>query len=251
LAACAALARAGHVLDRDDWIVAARQSADIVLARSFEAGRGVRHVVEPNPEEFRFLETQAEAAFALADLHESTGERRYLEAARSIAEFSLLNLGASGEVALRDRLPEAAPIGLLASPRWPVRANATFARALVRLAIHGSDPAMRERAVRIAGAIGGGVDKLGVQGIEVGLAIEAVLREPVRVRVDGSSDDPRTGALRRAALRSTHPWIVVTRGADSGEPAAVVEAGGAEARVTHADDLDPAIVRLVGPVPGA
>ena len=247
--AAAALARAGHALGRDEWISAAREAADLVLSRAFEPGRGVRHVVEPFPEEFRFLETQAEVAFGLLDLYESTGEARFLDASRSVADFALRNLGSANEPALRDRLAESFPVGLMANPRWPLNANVTLARALLRLAIHGQGDAYRERAVRILGAITRNLAAQGAQGIEAALALEEALREPVVVTIHGAPRDPGTLALRRAAIGSPQPWTVVVGGSGEGAPAAVVLARGQEARVEDSAALGETIVKLAGPLP--
>lgn len=247
--AAAALARAGHALGNDEWISAAREAADLVLSRAFEPGRGARHVVEPFPEEFRFLETQAEVAFGLLDLYESTGEARFLDASRSVADFALLNLGSASEPALRDRLAESFPVGLMANPRWPLNANVTLARALLRLAVHGQGDAYRDRAARILGAITRNLAAQGVQGIEAALALEEALREPVVVTIHGAPRDPGTLALRRAAIGSPQPWTVVVSGSMEGKPAAVVLARGKEARVEDSAALAETIVTLAGPLP--
>jgi len=65
-----------------------------------------------------------------------------------VARFALDNLLAPGETALRDVLPEARPMGILANPRRPLLANTRMARALLRLAALGAGEEYRERAPR-------------------------------------------------------------------------------------------------------
>src|SRR6185436_11935980 len=84
----AALLRAAAWLGDPAAASAGRSALDMVLERAYARGRGVDHVIEPRPESRRFLVTQADVAFGLVDAYETTGEARYLTAARDIVDFS-------------------------------------------------------------------------------------------------------------------------------------------------------------------
>ena len=108
--------------------------------------------MEPYPEEHRFLESQADVAFGLIEAYECTGHTPYLAAARQIVDFASNNLAVPGQTALIDHLEGPAEIGLLANRRWPIRANARIARAMLRLAFHGQGEPYRDQATSIMSA---------------------------------------------------------------------------------------------------
>lgn len=243
----AALLRAGLLVEDPALVEAGRGAIELVLGAVRDRGRGIDHVIEPSPEPRRFLSTQADVALGLVDAYETTGETRYLGAAREIADFALNNLLVSGEKILRDHLPEPSSIGLLASPRHPMPDNVRLARVLLRLAAHGLGENYRERATSILGAFAGDLAAYGVHGVESALAIEEAVREPVVVRIEGPPDQAAARAMRRAALNAPGPWLVVQTAGDEGRgpSAAVVSWRGATARVDRPERLASEIRRLM------
>ncbi len=233
----AALLRAGAHLGEEALMQAGRQALDLVLERGYQAGRGVGHVLEPFPEPFRFLWSQADAAFALTDAYESTGDPRYLKAARDIADFCVNNLLVKGEQAFRDRLADAVPIGLLANPRHPATANARLARAMVRLALHGQGEAYRDRARAVLETYVGDLVAYKTHGVELALGVEELIRDPLVIRIEGDPRNPATQALRKAALGAGWPWTLVSTGGAEGAPAAHLAYGDVQRRVTDPESL--------------
>ena len=67
----AALVRAGLLLDDPKMVRAGRGALDLVLERGYLKGRGVRHVIEPNPDDRVFLTAQADTALGLLDAYET------------------------------------------------------------------------------------------------------------------------------------------------------------------------------------
>jgi hypothetical protein len=244
----AGLLRAGAWLDDAEAAAAGRGALDLVLERAYLRGRGVDHVIEPRPEPRRFLVAQADVAFGLIDAYETTGEPRYLAAARDIVDFSLANLLRPGETALRDHLPEAVEIGLLANPRRPMAENVRLARVMRRLALHGQGEVYAERATSILGSYAGNLTLYGVQAVEAALAVEEVIREPLVVRIEGSAGS-ETRALRRAALNLSWPWTVVTTGRTDGAASASLTWRGESQRVEQPEALGAAAARVTGAVP--
>ena len=236
----AALLRAGAFAGEDAWTRSGRDALALVLETAVRSGSGVRHVVEPYPEEHRFLVTQADVAFALIDAYESTGNRAYLGAARDIANFAVENLLDGGQTAFRDRLRGVEEIGLLANTRRPLRENARMARVFLRLAIHGQGEAYRDQALGVLSAFSGDLSRYGVQGAEAALGIEELIRPPLVLRVEGAAGAEATDAMRRAALGASWPWTVVATGDDGVDAKAAIVAvcGGQESRLASIDALD-------------
>ena len=217
----AALLRIANVLDDPRAAELGTSALRVVLEKGFLPGRGAIHALDGIGTDRRFLETQAETAFALEDAYESTGDERLLRASEDIAGFALRNLAREGEVALRDFLSGGSEIGLLAFPRWPARDNLRLARALIRLHYLGlGDGKLLARAREIIGAFPVDPALDGSAGIEGALAVEEATREPLVVTIDGPPTDEATRALRRAALTSRVVWSVVRTGAADASPRA-------------------------------
>lgn len=206
----AALLRAGAILEDESLERAGREAVDLVLERSVKPGRGAEHILDVEPDGRRYLETQAAVAFGLVDAYESTGTPRYLEAAKDVVEFARHNLLTPGEATLRDSLPDAMPVGLLANPRHPMRDNAMLARAMVRINALGAADDYREQAASILGGFTGSPTAYAVYGTLLALAVEETLQPPLVVRIESRAGDPKAEALRRAALRLSWPWTVVS-----------------------------------------
>lgn len=243
----AGLLRAAAWLDDAGAAAAGRGALDLVLDRGYTRGRGVDHVLEPRPESRRFLVAQADVAFGLIDAYETTGEPRYLAAARDIVDFSIANLLHPGETALRDHLPEAVELGLLANPRRPMADNVRLARVMRRLALLGQGEVYGERAASILGSFAGNLTLYGAQGVEAALAVEESIREPLVVRIDGGGAAAR--ALRRAAVNLGWPWTLVTTGSSDKAPSATLSWRGESQRVEGAEALAAAAAKLTGAAP--
>ncbi len=239
--AAAAVARAGLLLGDANLTTAGRKAFDDAIAVSWRPGQGVGHSIEPQADGRMYLETQAEVALAAIGIYETTGEPRYLDLARDVAETTWLNLREPGEGALRDHLAEPGEVGLLANARRPLRSNVRLARAWIRLEHLGVVPTGRERAQAILGTWAGGLTGFGVHGIEAGLAIAEVLAEPTRVRIEGPADDPQAQTLRRAVIGAGAPFLVVRTGDPALVPAAVIENSRKPKRLTTPDAVERAL----------
>ena len=245
----AALLRAGALLGDAGLEKSGRAALDLVLSRSVQSGRGVNHVVEPDPDEGRFLVSQAEAAFGFVDAYESTGDPRYLAAAKDIAQFVRNNLGTATETAYRDHLATGPEFGMLDMPLRPMSDNAKFARVLVRLDAHGAVADGREVAKAILGNYAGDLAVHGPRAIEPTLAIEELIAEPLVVTIAAAPGEPAEAAMRRAALNLSHGWVLIrTASAPSG--GADLTWRGASRHVAEPDGLAAAVKELVAGVVG-
>jgi uncharacterized protein YyaL (SSP411 family) len=92
--AIAALAEAGAVLGRADYLEAARRCADFVLdSLADDAGRLLRTYKDGDARLNAYLEDHAFLLEALLTLYESTFERRWFERARALADEILSRFG--------------------------------------------------------------------------------------------------------------------------------------------------------------
>jgi uncharacterized protein len=92
--AIAALAEAGAVLDREDYLSAARECADFLLTRMRDPnGRLLRTYKGGDARLNAYLEDHAFLLEALLTLYESSFERRWFEAARELAETTIERFG--------------------------------------------------------------------------------------------------------------------------------------------------------------
>jgi len=243
----AALMRAALFLNDAQLARSAGAALELVLEHGFRAGRGVLHGIVPAADNRPYLSTVADVALAFADAYETTGDRRYLGAARDIVDFARLNLKAADHPTYVDRLPDLQSIGLLRNERRPLKSNARLARAMLRLALHGLGEDYREAAVQILGAFSGDLSAFGVHGVEAGLAIEELIAAPLLVRISGPPGDSVTRALRRAAVNSPLSWTVVSTAPDSdaARPSAELVWGGESRQVSDPSTMRSVILELV------
>ncbi|ANM28880.1 hypothetical protein ABI59_03565 [Acidobacteria bacterium Mor1] len=235
----AALMRAGVLLEKDAWVAAGREAIDQVLRQAYQPALGVQHVLEPRKDSMRFLVAQADTALGLVDAYQVSGEKRYLEAAEDIARFALNNLSDDASDLLHDRIRGLGEVGLLGKPRRPVRANVRLARALIRLHALGRGEDLRSGATRILTALSGDVAAFRVQGIELGLALEELNREPVVVEVSGQGR-----ALARAALNASVPWQVLRWSEGEGAGKLTLRRVGRSVEVDQVGGVAEALARL-------
>ncbi len=240
----AALIRAGALLDRQDLREKGLAALERIHAETYSPGRGVLHAIHPAGDPRLYLSTLADVAAGFVDGYETTGEPRFLEAAKQVVDATLLNLREGGVPALRDTLPEARTIGLLANPRRPLRPNVRLARTLFRLSLHGLDPRYGERAKEILEYFCGDLSVAGGRAVEAGIAIEELLTEPLRIRIDGPPADPQTRELRRLAASAPWLWTVIETGKPDRKPGAEVIRNGKRRKVKRIELLTETIIDM-------
>jgi uncharacterized protein YyaL (SSP411 family) len=231
--AVAALAETGALLDRPDLVDAARRAATLLLEVHVVDGR-LRRVSRDGRvgEPAAVLEDHGDVVDGLLALHAATGERRWLDAARPLADavverfhdpdrgFSDTPLDApdpllhsalgSTEHRTADPADNAYPSG----PSAAAHALVTWA------ALTGDERASRAAtsALDAARRVAGGSPRFAGWGLA---AAEAVLDGPREVAVVGVPDDESTLALLRAAREGTAPGLVVAVGHPRDERPAV------------------------------
>lgn len=237
----AALAEAGALLDRPDWVDAAvgaatlltdlhvRTDADpgaVVPLRLVRASRdGVAGAAAG------VLEDYADVADGLLALAAVTGEARWVRSAGGLLE-TVLDRFPDGEGGFFDTADdETDPVlARLRRPHDPAdgptpSGQAAAAGALLTYAALTGSTRHREAAERaLAEPLRIAVQHPRAAGWALAVA-EALLDGPREVAVVGPPDDDATRALHRVALRSPAPGLVVAVGPPAGPPAGPPTAG--------------------------
>ena len=247
--AVSALAECGALLDRPDWIDAARAAADLLIRVHVVDGRLRRTsrdgTVGPNA---GVLDDYALVADGLSVLHQVTGEERWLETAGVLLDVVTARFADPASGAFFDTADDAER--LLRRPQdpsdnaTPSGAAAAAGALLGYAALTGSAP-HRDRAIAAVAALTPfAASYPRFAGHALGVA-EALAAGPVEVAVVNRPD------LLAIARRTPSPGAVVVGGgnspllADRPEPAAYVCRG----FVCEAPTTDPAVlVRQLGVV---
>nr|WP_297427793.1 thioredoxin domain-containing protein [uncultured Actinotalea sp.] len=229
--AIAALAEAGALLDRPDWVDAARDAARLLLDLHVVPGPHVRlartsrdGVVGTAP---GVLEDYAHLADGLLTLTQVTGETAWAAHAQALLDSVLARFGdgAGGffdtaedetdDVLLHIRRPRDVGDG-----PTPAGQSAAAGALLTSAALTGSSAhrAAAEAALAEPAAVGVRIPRAAGWALAVA---EALLDGPREVAVVGPADDERTRALLAEARRTAAPGAVVVAGAPGGDPGPV------------------------------
>ena len=216
--ALAALAEAGRRLAREEWIEEARALAEFLLGPlSDERGRLWRSRRAGRASGAGFLDDYANVAHGLYELHVATGELRWLEEARRLAQlavelfaaedhggFFLAPLEGDQLVARKkDLIDHPIPSG-----------NSMLAYVLLRLARIYGDDELEQRAVGVLRLLG---ESLGRAPTELAWALNALdlyLATPREIAVVG----PPGSEVSRAVLEPFEPNAVIAFGPAEGVP---------------------------------
>ena len=257
--AIAALADAGAVLRRQDWVAAAERCAEHVLAVHLVDGRlrrasrdGVVGRAEAVADDYGNL------AEGLLALHQATGDARWLREAGSLLSDAVERFGAD-DGGFHDTAHDAESLYLRprsAADNAEPSGQSALAGALVTLGALTGDPAAIERGRRATEAgLGLAARDPRFGGWSLAVA-EAIAAGPVQVAVVG--EGPVADELLAAARRSTSPGAVVVAGTPDahgiplladrplaqGRPAAYVCHGFVcDLPVTTVGDLEAALAR--------
>jgi len=214
----AALLRAGVLLEQPAMEQAGRKAIEAVLKAGYSPGRGVRHVLAPQPSERMYLETQVDVAFFLLEAYEITGERRWLEISRDLVDYCRNNMRLQGDTLYRDHFPVAEPVGLMKHRRSPHVPNIRLARTMMKLRHHGAGARYGIDAEDLLSAYAGDLSIFRIHGIQALVAVEEMAGEAVKITLFGKPGTPGVDALRRAAIRSSalSPIVISAPAAEDG-----------------------------------
>ncbi|MGV8976716.1 MAG: thioredoxin domain-containing protein [Cellulomonas sp.] len=221
--AVAALADAGDLLGRSDWVDAAAAAADLVLAVHVRRDGKVLRVARTSRDGVvggapGVLEDYADLAEGALALYRATGESRWVDRADELLE-EVLGRFADGSGGFYDTaVDETDPVlHRIRRPRDPAdgpapSGQAAAAGALLTFAALTGSHRHREAAERaLAEPLALAERYPQAAGWALSVA-EALLDGPREVAVVGPTGDARTEALRRAAVLATAPGAVLATG---------------------------------------
>ena len=218
--AIAALAEAGAVLERPEWVEAAEAAADLLLSIHLGADGRSDRVVRVSKDGVAgrhagVLEDQADVAEGLLALYAVTGRSEWLTLAGVLLD-AVLDHFADGSGSFFDTADDAEK--LLRRPQDPSdnavpSGPSAAAGALLSYAAYTGSARHREAAEQALGVYAA-LARQHPRFAGWGLAVaEAALDGPREVAVVGLPGDPGFEQLRRVALLATAPGLVVALGA--------------------------------------
>ncbi|WP_347351829.1 thioredoxin domain-containing protein [Intrasporangium sp.] len=212
--AVAALAEAGTLLGRADWVAAARDCADLVLGRHVVDGRLRRSSLAGRVSDAGGVaDDYGNLAEGLLALHQATGEVRWFEAAGELLDGALARFAAD-DGGFHDTAADAEPLYLRprsAGDNAEPSGQSALAGALVTYGALAGSSAHLEAGRRAVEA-GGGLVSRDPRFAGWTLAVaEALAAGPLEVAVVGT-DDLAT-RMHALALASTSPGLVSAAGA--------------------------------------
>jgi hypothetical protein len=224
--------RVARALDDDALLAQAITTLDNVASRLVDPDGLLYHVLVPGgaPEVRGLLVDHVAYLRALLDAHEASGEERFLERARALAQTTIEAFEAPGG-GFYDRLAGRESFGNLAIADRPIAENGLLADALLRLDALTAQPAHRDRVRRTLALYAATAANAGSFAASYARALRRYLSPEVVVRIVG--DAKETDEFREVAQRLPSPFVSVrTLAADAAaelgmpaEPAAYVCAG--------------------------
>ncbi len=199
---------ASAALDDDALLAQALQTLDAVHERLLDDDGLVYHFILPAgaPHVRGLLTDQVAYARALLDAHEISGDARFLERARSLADVAIARFEAA-EGGFYDRLPGDGALGSLAVADRPLYENGLFAEVLLRLEALTAQERYREHAQRILTLYARTFAAAGTLAASYARALRRYLSPVVAVRIVGNP--AATAEFREAALRLPSPFAAI------------------------------------------
>jgi hypothetical protein len=232
-----ACAWSATALDDDALAAGAAQTLDALHDHVRDGDGLLYHVAAPGePPRIRGLLTdQVSYLRALLDVHEHTGEARFLERARRHAGLTIEHFGVP-EGGFIDHARAEMPIGRLDLPDRPIVENGLMAESLLRLATMAEEPRYRECAAATLALFVRSHERAGPFSATFARALDRYVSPALSVKLSGTAE--QTQAFREAAVRLPSPFTcIATRPGDEG--AALICRG----TVCAAPVRDPAEIR--------
>jgi hypothetical protein len=234
--AIAALAEAGALFDRPDFIAAANEAAELLLSVHVSPSEGAEGTSPSAPSAMRLIRTSRDGAAGdsaglledyacvaagLLTLSGVTGEAHWATAAGRLLETVLTAFG-DGNGGFFDTAADGERLIFRpADPADNATPSGTFAAADALLSYAALSGSARHRDAAVAAlkalpAIAARYPRAAGMGLAVA---EALLSGPAEIAIVGPADDPRTGDLLRTAMHLAPPGAVFALGDGSGSAA--------------------------------
>jgi uncharacterized protein len=220
--AVSAYLEAARVLDLKDAKEFALKTLDRLVAEAWDAQGGLAHVVayadgRAGQRVAGVLDDYAFLIHALVDGWESTGARKYYDAAMALGETMVAGFyDATGDGFFDTEQVEGA-LGVLAARRKPLQdtptpaGNPAAAAALLRLEALSGRADFREKAEDTLANFAGIVEHFGLYAGTYGLALEMLLLPAVQVVVIGAGVEAKKLAAMATARYAVNKRVIVLR----------------------------------------
>lgn len=238
---------ASTALDDETLAREAVETLDVLHERLSDEDGLLYHVLAPGeaPRIRGLLTDQASYLRALIDVHEHTGEPRFLERAQAHAGRIVHHFGAA-EGGFTDHAGTEASIGRLEFSDRPIVENGILAESLLRLATLTGETAYRERAEATLALYARTHENAGQFAATYARALARYLSPEISVKLSGGV--AATDAFRETAFRLPTPFVCVATQDGSTHPAAYVCRGTVcAAPVTEAAEIRAAYESVAPP----
>jgi hypothetical protein len=220
--AVSAYLEAAKVLELRDVGAFALKTLDRLLAEAWDASLGLAHVVAysdgaPGQRVAGVLDDYAFLTLALLDGWETTGERRYYDAATEVGEAMAARFYDDAEGGFFDTERVEGALGVLAAQRKPLQdsptpaGNPAAAAALLRLEALSGRPDFREKAEATLKNFAGIVEHFGLYAGMYGLALELLLLPSAQVVVIGADLEAKKLAVMAMTPFAVNKRVIVLR----------------------------------------
>ncbi|MFY9738488.1 MAG: hypothetical protein WAK11_05475, partial [Candidatus Cybelea sp.] len=200
--------RVARALDDDTLLEQAVTTLDNVASRLVDADGLLYHALVPggSPEVRGLLVDHVAYLRALLDAHEASGEERFLERARALAQTTVAAFEAPGG-GFYDRLAGREAFGNLAIADRPIVENGLLADSLLRLDALTAQPAHRERVKQTLALYAVNATNAGSFAAPYARALRRYLSPELVVRIVG--DAKETDEFREVAQRLPGPFVSI------------------------------------------
>jgi len=209
--AIAAIARAGMVFERTEWIAEAVIAFNAVVATLGDGGKLYHSALNGQRGAQGFADDYANMALAATQLFEVSGDKRFLDSARAWVETLNAHFWDAQRGGYFFTADDAEPLVMrvryfLDNPTPP--ANGTMLTVLSRLILFTGDAAIAERARELVGAFGAELPRnfLGMCGYLNGTETYST---GLQIVIFGTRGEPRTQELIRAVWGKALPSRLV------------------------------------------
>jgi len=199
---------ASVVLDDQHYQDFALQTVNLLLETSFSPENGAAHYLVRGKSHLSGLLTdQVHMMECLIDSYHITSNRKFLDSAESLAEFTLDKLW-SNTGGFYDKPKETGAFGALKLLDKPLNENSVAADAFLRLHHVTGKQEHLETAKKTLEHFASGYQRDGIMGAVYGLAVELYLH-PMQIHIVGSLKDDVTRWFLMESLRAYNPLKVV------------------------------------------
>ncbi len=195
-----ALLKASSVLEDDRYRELALETLDFLLTEMYDHELGMHHYWDGHPHLLGLLGDQAYTLRALIDAVQFAGENRYLDVARELGAITIERYR-SPSGAFFDTHYDPGATGELRRRNRSILENSVMAEALLRLAHFSCDKDFEDAGREALESFAVDYKRYGHFVAGYARAVDLLLHPPLHVTIVGSTHDPKTHALARAALR--------------------------------------------------